>query len=125
MNGAPGMNDTAIIIMVVIVLLAGALIGIAFIRRGRRGADPHWVFHPGRDLRHFTVSSPERWFWFAATAASLAFIGLIGWMSQRNEAALAQDRAQESERQLARLGCAPKEFKKLLDKVVPAAKATK
>lgn len=104
MDTIPGMNDTMIIALIVIALLAGALIfAILFtLRRGpldtEIGDEKHHgeyraLFDKNSDLKHFTVTRRERTAWFAGTLAAIALIGLTSWMAQRDEAARYADAA--------------------------------
>jgi hypothetical protein len=95
MTHLPGMQDTAIIAVVIIMLIAGALIGAIWFA-GRR-LDRAFDFQPNQDIKHFTPRA-HRPAWLAGIVIALALIGLTSWTAQRDEAARYADAALHASR---------------------------
>lgn len=96
MNNFPGMQDTAIIIAVILALLAGALIITIF--AVLRPPAPV-VFHKNQDIkgigdhRGFVIARRERTAWFGGIVVTLLLIGVTSWTAQRDDAARYADAA--------------------------------
>jgi len=97
MDSIPGMNDTAIIITIIVALFVGAIICAVCLIKGTKN---HLVaFEKNSDLRQFhernlfLISRKERSAWFAGIVVTLVLTALFSWTSQRDEAEAAAEHA--------------------------------
>lgn len=103
MQAIPGVNDAALILIILAALLAGGFAVFVFTSARAIGRPP---LGANADLKHYRADDahPD---WLGAVAVLLVIIAVTSWASQRDERA---DRAEKMAADLVRAGCPPRQI---------------